>query len=45
MVFRENGDTQYAEILLTHAVDLYNFATAFRGRYSDSFPEVNEFYR
>lgn len=44
MVFRENGDEEYANILLMHAVQLYNFATTFRGLYSDSFPEVRDFY-
>lgn len=45
MVFRENGDTEYGNILLTHAVQLYNFATTFRGHYNESFPEVAEFYK
>lgn len=45
MVFRDNGDEEYANILLTHAVDLYNFAVTFRGLYSDSFPEVRDFYK
>lgn len=45
MVFRDNGDIAYADTLLTHAVQLYNFATTFRGLYSDSFPEVRDFYK
>lgn len=45
MVFKENGDTAYSEILLTHAVQLYDFAKTFRGLYSDSFPEVKDFYK
>lgn len=45
MVFRRNGDTEYANILLQHAVELYNFATTYRGLYSDSFPEVTDFYK
>ncbi|KAJ6633841.1 Endoglucanase E-4 [Pseudolycoriella hygida] len=44
MVFRENGDIQYANTLLAHAVQLYIFATTYRGRYSDSFPEIGGFY-
>lgn len=45
MVFRENGDRQYANTLLTHAVQLYNFATTFRGHYNESFPEVVQHYK
>lgn len=45
MVFRHNGDEEYANILLAHAIDLYNFAITFRGLYSDSFPEVKDFYK
>lgn len=45
MVFKENGDVAYADILLRHAVQLYNFATTYRGLYSDSFPEVRDFYK
>ncbi len=45
MVFRHNGDIEYADILLTHAIQLYNFAITYRGLYSDSFPEVKGFYK
>ncbi|XP_037042777.1 endoglucanase E-4-like [Bradysia coprophila] len=44
MVFRNNGETAYANTLLNHAIQLYNFGNTFRGRYSDSFPEIQEFY-
>ncbi|KAG4077582.1 hypothetical protein HA402_003009 [Bradysia odoriphaga] len=44
MVFRQLGNIEYADILLTHAKQLYNFATMYRGLYSDSFPEVKDFY-
>ncbi|KAG4075281.1 hypothetical protein HA402_003072 [Bradysia odoriphaga] len=44
MVFRDNGDREYANTLLTHAVQLYSFATRFRGHYNESFPEVAQFY-
>lgn len=45
MVFKQNGNSEYANILLTHAVQLYNFATTYRGLYGDSFPEVKDFYK
>lgn len=44
MVFRVAGDSNYAETLLIHARQLYTFATTYRGKYSDSFPEVAEYY-
>lgn len=44
MVFRENGNTEYANTLLRHAVELYNFGTTFRGTYTNSFPEIGGFY-
>lgn len=39
LVFRET-DADYAEICLRHAEQLYEFATKFRGKYSDSIPEA-----
>jgi len=44
MVFQADGDTTYAATLLRHAEQLYTFATTYRGKYSDSFPEVREYY-
>lgn len=44
MVFRENGDIDYANILLTHAIQLYDFGTRYRGIYSVTFPEIGGFY-
>ncbi|KAJ6644009.1 Endoglucanase E-4 [Pseudolycoriella hygida] len=44
MVFRFNGNTEYADLLLMHATQLYNFAVTYQGLYSDSFPEVRNFY-
>jgi hypothetical protein len=44
MVFRAGGDPNYAASLLTHARQLYTYANTYRGKYSDSFPEVAEFY-
>jgi len=38
MVFKENGETAYGATLLTHAEQLYSFATTYRGNNSDSFP-------
>lgn len=45
MIFRENGERTYGNTLLTHAVQLYSFATRFRGHYNESFPEVAQFYK
>lgn len=44
MVFTENGDVAYGATLLHHAEQLYLYATTYRGKYSDSFPIVREFY-
>jgi len=45
LVFRGEGDTAYANVLLQHARDLYNFATTVRGDYHVTFPELEEFYK
>jgi hypothetical protein len=37
-------DTAYADKLLTHAVQLFNFADTYRGKYSDSIPDAANFY-
>ena len=44
VLFRENGDKAYADELLNHARSLYRFADTYRGRYSDSIPEVQAYY-
>ena len=44
VLFRENGDKAYADELLNHARSLYHFADTYRGRYSDSIPEVQAYY-
>lgn len=44
-VYFDEGDDCYASTLLNHAHQLYNFATKYRGKYSDSFPEAAEFYK
>ena len=43
IVFRPT-DTAYADLLLDHAVELYNFADTYRGKYSDSIPDAANFY-
>jgi len=45
MVFLANNETQYGATLLSHAEQLYIFATTYRGHYHVSFPEIDEFYR
>ncbi|KAK7868026.1 hypothetical protein R5R35_010197 [Gryllus longicercus] len=44
VVFRKAGDTNYANTLLQHAKDLYNFADTYRGKYSDSITDAKNFY-
>ncbi|WP_438982528.1 glycoside hydrolase family 9 protein, partial [Vulcanococcus sp.] len=44
VLFRQNGDAAYANELFKHAESLYRFADTYRGRYSDSIPEVQAFY-
>ena len=44
IVFRPT-DVAYADRLLDNAKQLYAFADDHRGRYSDSIPEVQDFYR
>ncbi|MBO0857325.1 MAG: glycoside hydrolase family 9 protein, partial [Chloracidobacterium sp.] len=43
MVFRET-DSAYADLLLTHAQQLYSFADNFRGKYSDCITDAQGFY-
>jgi len=43
-VFFSEGEDSYAGTLLQHARDLYTYATTYRGKYSESFPEIAEFY-
>jgi endoglucanase len=43
IVFR-SADPFYQSTLLTHARQLYEFADQYRGRYSDSIPNVSDFY-
>ncbi len=43
IVFRAT-DPAYADLLLKHARELYNFADTYRGKYSDSIPDAAGFY-
>lgn len=43
IVFRDS-DPAYADKLLRHAKELYDFADRYRGKYSDSITGVKEFY-
>ncbi|CAL8072396.1 unnamed protein product [Orchesella dallaii] len=44
VVYRDDGDTAYAATLLQHARDLYTFASTYRAKYTDTFPEIAEYY-
>jgi len=44
IVFR-GVDDNYANKLVTHAKQLFNFADKYRGVYSDSIPQAADFYR
>ena len=43
-LFKE-ADPAYSTELLTHAEELFAFAETYRGKYSDSVPEVSSFYK
>jgi hypothetical protein len=43
IVFRPTN-AAYADTLLTHAEQLFNFADTYRGKYSDSIPDAANFY-
>ena len=43
MIFKDS-DADYASQCLSHAKDLYKFAENYRGKYSDSSPQVANFY-
>ena len=40
-----NCFSDYSATLLTHAKQLFNFGTTYRGKYSDSIPNVVDFYK
>ena len=44
ILFREQGEVEYANTLLTNAEELYDFANTYRGKYSDSIPNAASFY-
>lgn len=45
IVFRREGDATYANLLLTHARQLYTFADTYKGRYSDCITDAANYYR
>ncbi|MEO0012132.1 MAG: hypothetical protein RLZZ535_521 [Cyanobacteriota bacterium] len=44
ILFRNNGDTEYANLLVQKAERLFDFADTYRGKYSDCLQEANPFY-
>ena len=44
ILFRQNGDSGYADELLKNAESLFDFADTYRGKYSDSITEVRNYY-
>jgi endoglucanase len=44
ILFRRNGNTEYANLLVQKAEALFNFADTYRGKYSDCLKEANPFY-
>ena len=44
ILFREQGEVDYANTLLTNAQQLYVFADTYRGKYSDAIPNAASFY-
>ena len=43
IIFKDE-DEDFANNCLQHAKDLYDFATEYKGKYSDSSPQVQNFY-
>ena len=44
MWFSKRGDSEYAELCIDHAKRLFHFADTYRGKYSDSIPNAQDFY-
>ena len=44
ILFRKNGDTEYADLLVDKAEKLYDFADSYRGKYSDCLKQAVPFY-
>jgi len=45
ILFRNNGDTAYADLLVSKAEKLYDFADNYRGVYSDCITDASAFYK
>lgn len=44
ILLRNNGETEYADLLVQKAEKLFDFADRYRGKYSDCLKEANPFY-
>ncbi|MEL6501703.1 MAG: glycoside hydrolase family 9 protein [Cyanobacteria bacterium J06623_1] len=44
ILFRNNGEVEYADLLVQKAERLYDFADRYRGKYSDCLSAANPFY-
>ena len=44
ILFRKNGDTEYANLLVDKAEKLFDFANSYRGKYSDCLTQAVPFY-
>ncbi len=44
IIFAREGDTAYSAELLSHAVDLFNFADTYRGTYPDCITDAQGYY-
>ncbi len=44
ILFRKNGDTEYADLLVEKAEKLFDFANNYHGKYSDCLKEAMPFY-
>ncbi len=44
ILFRKNGETEYADLLVQKAERLFDFADSYRGKYSDCLKEAVPFY-
>ena len=44
ILFRQNGDIEYADLLVSKAEKLFDFAHQYRGKYSDCLKQVTPFY-
>jgi len=44
IIFKE-AEPDYSNLLLQHAITLYDFAVVYKGKYSDSIPNAGKFYK